>query len=69
MVTKPRRRRGQGDAGFESCVVLDGDKTFRILSSVCTQFESCVVLDGDKTAITKPLLTDMFESCVVLDGD
>ena len=35
---------------FESCVVLDGDKT--LISKVLPQplFESCVVLDGDKTS-------------------
>ena len=35
---------------FESCVVLDGDKTHGTVRALNAQFESCVVLDGDKTA-------------------
>ena len=35
---------------FESCVVLDGDKTTCFSSLRVNLFESCVVLDGDKTA-------------------
>ena len=35
--------------GFESCVVLDGDKTAVIRRRALDGFESCVVLDGDKT--------------------
>ena len=34
---------------FESCVVLDGDKTAVPVALVLSRFESCVVLDGDKT--------------------
>ena len=34
---------------FESCVVLDGDKTGMDAVWIDTRFESCVVLDGDKT--------------------
>ena len=36
-------------AGFESCVVLDGDKTENVENDPSCEFESCVVLDGDKT--------------------
>ena len=35
---------------FESCVVLDGDKTASPPLEPGKQFESCVVLDGDKTS-------------------
>ena len=35
---------------FESCVVLDGDKTRTGQSNDRRRFESCVVLDGDKTS-------------------
>ena len=38
------------DLRFESCVVLDGDKTDGLAGRDAGQFESCVVLDGDKTA-------------------
>ena len=34
---------------FESCVVLDGDKTGEALDRRARAFESCVVLDGEKT--------------------
>ena len=34
---------------FESCVVLDGDKTGKAGAGDGAAFESCVVLDGDKT--------------------
>ena len=34
---------------FESCVVLDGDKTMCSPPAISSAFESCVVLDGDKT--------------------
>ena len=34
---------------FESCVVLDGDKTRVSKGRAQEEFESCVVLDGDKT--------------------
>ena len=34
---------------FESCVVLDGDKTITEMDHTDNMFESCVVLDGDKT--------------------
>ena len=36
---------------FESCVVLDGDKTCGLAGHVGRAFESCVVLDGDKTTL------------------
>ena len=36
--------------GFESCVVLDGDKTAVRDPANGHEFESCVVLDGDKTS-------------------
>ena len=54
---------------FESCVVLDGDKT--LLGRICdtTAFESCVVLDGDKTQFNDGAAHALLESCVVLDGD
>ena len=39
----------QYDIRFESCVVLDGDKTYVFLAIPTNLFESCVVLDGDKT--------------------
>ena len=54
---------------FESCVVLDGDKTSPVASAVSSSFESCVVLDGDKTIPGMCGSTARFESCVVLDGD
>ena len=54
---------------FESCVVLDGDKTQQIGVFVSELFESCVVLDGDKTAWFRRARAGSFESCVVLDGD
>ena len=38
------------DIGFESCVVLDGDKTNMPVNVRFFVFESCVVLDGDKTS-------------------
>ena len=37
-------------AEFESCVVLDGDKTRPAAHELHLWFESCVVLEGDKTA-------------------
>ena len=40
------------DLRFESCVVLDGDKTGTVAHAAFSQFESCVVLDGDKTAVS-----------------
>ena len=40
---------------FESCVVLDGDKTMVPAFASVRLFESCVVLDGDKTE--RPLLS------------
>ena len=57
------------DLRFESCVVLDGDKTAISAAMSRPPFESCVVLDGDKTF--QPHLPQLpaFESCVVLDGD
>ena len=54
---------------FESCVVLDGDKTVRDLVFIGYMFESCVVLDGDKTWRDLSMAYSEFESCVVLDGD
>ena len=54
---------------FESCVVLDGDKTAACIRLDHAQFESCVVLDGDKTAHVQRINGGGFESCVVLDGD
>ena len=54
---------------FESCVVLDGDKTPGTMGSAILLFESCVVLDGDKTRHQLSGAGDKFESCVVLDGD
>ena len=50
MVTKPRDRPPAASGRFESCVVLDGDKTLPASMMAVLQFESCVVLDGDKTA-------------------
>ena len=54
---------------FESCVVLDGDKTPSPTRCASKRFESCVVLDGDKTSSLHITATNVFESCVVLDGD
>ena len=54
---------------FESCVVLDGDKTDQMTLMSQQLFESCVVLDGDKTRLQARYTRRMFESCVVLDGD
>ena len=54
---------------FESCVVLDGDKTLTIDAAAAYAFESCVVLDGDKTGGGGWQQIGRFESCVVLDGD
>ena len=53
---------------FESCVVLDGDKTRSVHAHQGGRFESCVVLDGDKTFCACTFLPPVFESCVVLDG-
>ena len=49
MVTKPLRSLHSAQHQFESCVVLDGDKTYVSTSNAEMKFESCVVLDGDKT--------------------
>ena len=57
------------DLRFESCVVLDGDKTTLPAQYQAHPFESCVVLDGDKTAEGLMMFGWEFESCVVLDGD
>ena len=57
------------DLRFESCVVLDGDKTLVFHGQSLLLFESCVVLDGDKTDQLHLFGVRMFESCVVLDGD
>ena len=57
------------DLRFESCVVLDGDKTSQCKPSLYLMFESCVVLDGDKTQRIALFNGFGFESCVVLDGD
>ena len=57
------------DLRFESCVVLDGDKTTRGILWIGIEFESCVVLDGDKTDAHVRSRRHGFESCVVLDGD
>ena len=54
---------------FESCVVLDGDKTAHTMLTRSATFESCVVLDGDKTRLDLARRRAQFESCVVLDGD
>ena len=54
---------------FESCVVLDGDKTWWAKLIAAMAFESCVVLDGDKTRARRYTQHDPFESCAVLDGD
>ena len=54
---------------FESCVVLDGDKTVDVGAALAGGFESCVVLDGDKTIHASGTHSPKFESCVVLDGD
>ena len=45
---------------FESCVVLDGDKTCAARLGFLPLFESCVVLDGDKT----PPLRSTSPSCL-----
>ena len=57
------------DLRFESCVVLDGDKTTPRWNAGAPWFESCVVLDGDKTKRRGDQHQSVFESCVVLDGD
>ena len=57
------------DLRFESCVVLDGDKTEIDVIEHAISFESCVVLDGDKTVLAVLYMGNKFESCVVLDGD
>ncbi len=57
------------DLRFESCVVLDGDKTDVWGRRPVGWFESCVVLDGDKTIRQMRTNHGRFESCVVLDGD
>ena len=49
MVTKQRPVRVDAPGTFESCVVLDGDKTRPERVDARDTFESCVVLDGDKT--------------------
>ena len=69
MVTKPRLEKSADDVLFESCVVLDGDKTLLGNPDTAQRFESCVVLDGDKTGTVAHAAFSQFESCVVLDGD
>ena len=69
MVTKPVQAAVCVSALFESCVVLDGDKTRPVRVDARDTFESCVVLDGDKTILSSSFIAGEFESCVVLDGD
>ena len=69
MVTKPLRFINGMQSMFESCVVLDGDKTWCSCRWSGLRFESCVVLDGDKTRARRYTQHDPFESCAVLDGD
>ena len=69
MVTKLKSIGKPIDIGFESCVVLDGDKTALEVTRVERKFESCVVLDGDKTQARRKAGGRKFESCVILAGD
>ena len=66
MVTKPVSIVRPHWLQFESCVVLDGDKTAFFRAAGHGLFESCVVLDGDKTNAPEVAAAPLFESCVVL---
>ena len=56
------------ELAFESCVILDGYKTFSLWASASSLFESCVILDGYKTYGFNIIGGVLFESCVILDG-
>ena len=68
MVVKLQWGENVSGGGFESCVILNGSKTYLSSCIKLVLFESCVILNGSKTYKMRLARKQQFESCVILDG-